>query len=109
MSVRPVVSVTSGVHLTYDRISKCKNRNVAPPAPSDKGSKVTYAVRARLADGLGTRLSRPHDSTEWSLPRFTVYASATNYVATTDLQISAGGRDSLGNMAHVGVLLSGTV
>ena len=24
---------------------------------SDKGSKVTYAIRARLADGLGTRLA----------------------------------------------------
>ena len=86
MSVQ-LVSVTSGVHLTYDRISKCKIVMLRRP-PACLGQ---HAYKSP---------ARQHRVESESLLRFTVYASATNYVATTDLQISAGGRDSLGNMGY---------
>ena len=45
---RPSASRARTAYVTFEPLSDSQL--------SDKGSKVTYAVRARLADGLGTRL-----------------------------------------------------
>ena len=49
---RPSASRTRIAYVTLEPLSDSQL--------SDKGSKVTYAMRARLADGLGTRLHYIH-------------------------------------------------